>query len=392
MNSDSQCSVCDSDLTFLRSKALPSGDSTLPRLKIADLFSGCGGLSIGLERAARELRHSVDVKLAVDSDQAALDLYKKLFPKARTICEPLEVTLNGEIGSPPTQSEAPLLRKVGVIDILLGGPPCQGHSNLNNHSRRDDPRNGLYLRMARAAELLTPSVVLIENVPSVTLDIRKTVHRTIVHLRQIGYRVSQRVIDLSNLGVPQKRRRHVAIATRSGGLDPQRLFEKIEVPICSHVPRSTGWAIGGLEDMPQFNTFNSPSRPYATSQSRINWLFDNDRFDLPNEFRPPCHRSDHSYTAMYGRMAWDVPAQTVTTGFNCMGQGRYVHPSRRRVITPHEAARLQMLPDFIDFGFIRRRGSLAKLIGNAAPPPLSYLIGKLVIPSLAEATRRLSQA
>ena len=72
----------------------------------------------------------------------------------------------------------------------------------------------------------------------------------------------------------------------------------------------------------------------------------------------------------------------MTTGFNCMGQGRYVHPSRRRVITPHEAARLQTLPDFVDFKHVPARTHLAKLIGNSVPPLLSYAIGKSIIPLL----------
>ena len=378
------CSVCELDLSILRSTTLPSGDPSWSKLRIADLFSGCGGLSLGIQKAAHDLGYFLDVRLAVDSDQIALDVYSTVFPTATTICKPIEQILDGEIGSPSTVAEAELAHQVGQLDILLGGPPCQGHSNLNNHSRRDDPRNGLYLRMARAAEILCPSVIISENVPTVTFDVRNVVHQTVERLKEIDYTIGEGVVDLSNLGVPQKRHRHVIIAVRDCNVDPQELIKKLESPVCEHVPRSIRWAIEDLEDVARSNLFDSPSQPYPANQSRIDWLFENDEINLPNELRPLCHRSDHSYTAMYGRMVWDLPAQTVTTGFNCMGQGRYVHPSRRRVITPHEAARLQMLPDFVDFSSVTARKHLAKLIGNSVPPPLSFAIGKMVIPFLKD--------
>ena len=376
------CGICESDISTLKSTIVPKGDTSWSNLTIADLFSGCGGLSLGIQRAAHDFGYSLNVRLAVDSDQIAMSVYRKLFPTAISICKPLEQILDGDIGSPHTVSEIEVARRIGRLDVLLGGPPCQGHSNLNNHSRRDDPRNGLYLRMARAAEVLCPTAIIVENVPTVTYDVRRVVHQTIERLDEIGYTIGQDVVDLSNLGVPQRRRRHVIVAIRDCDVDPQQLIENLKSPICGHIPRDVRWAIGDLEDVYKSALFDSASNPYPVNQNRIDWLFENDEIDLPNDLRPPCHKSKHSYTAMYGRMDWDSPAQTVTTGFNCMGQGRYVHPSQRRVITPHEAARLQMLPDFVDFSCVPARKHLAKLIGNAVPPPLSFAISKTLIPSL----------
>lgn len=376
------CSICESDISTLKSTTVPSGDPSWPKLRIADLFSGCGGLSLGIQRAAHDLGYSLDVRLAVDSDKIAMNVYQNLFSTAKTICMPIEQILGGKIGSAATATETEVAHQIGRLEILLGGPPCQGHSNLNNHSRRDDPRNGLYLHMARAAEILCPSAIIIENVPTVTFDVRGVVHRTVERLKEIDYTIGEGVVDLSNLGVPQKRHRHVIIAVRDFDVDPQELVKSLETPICEHVPKSVRWAIEDLQDVVKCNPFDSPSQPRPVNQSRINWLFENNENDLPNELRPPCHRSDHSYTAMYGRMLWDEPAQTITTGFNYMGQGRYVHPSRRRVITPHEAARLQMLPDFVDFSSVSARKHIAKLIGNSVPPPLSFSIGKMIIPFL----------
>ena len=85
---------------------------------------------------------------------------------------------------------------------------------------------------------------------------------------------------------------------------------------------------------------------------------------------------------MYGRLRWDQPAQTITTGFGSMGQGRYVHPARRRTITPHEAARLQTFPDTFDFGDVTSRKALAKMIGNAVPPLLMATLGDSILAGL----------
>ena len=105
------------------------------------------------------------------------------------------------------------------------------------------------------------------------------------------------------------------------------------------------------------------------------WLFEHGEHNLPNPERPTCHRTEHSYRSMYGRLWWDEPAQTITSGFGSMGQGRYVHPLRQRTLTPHEAARLQFLPDFMAFDLVKTtRSALATMIGNAAPPMLTIAI------------------
>ena len=85
---------------------------------------------------------------------------------------------------------------------------------------------------------------------------------------------------------------------------------------------------------------------------------------------------------MYGRLHWEKTAQTLTTGFGSMGQGRYVHPLRRRTITPHEAARIQMIPDFFDFSKVDSRSALAKLIGNVVPPALGIALGVPLLETL----------
>jgi DNA mismatch endonuclease (patch repair protein) len=99
--------------------------------------------------------------------------------------------------------------------------------------------------------------------------------------------------------------------------------------------------------------------------------------------RPKCHRDkEHSYISMYGRLSWDDPAQTITTGFGSMGQGRFVHPALPRTITPHEAARLQTLPDFYDLDTTKARGAWAMVVGNAVPPLLAVRLVEPLICAL----------
>jgi DNA (cytosine-5)-methyltransferase 1 len=124
------------------------------------------------------------------------------------------------------------------------------------------------------------------------------------------------------------------------------------------------------------SVFDQTGTPSPVNRQRIEYLFAHKLFELPDAQRPDCHRLQaHSYKSVYGRLRPNEPAQTITTGFLSMGQGRYVHPSQRRTITPHEAARLQCIPDFFHFGSVSSRTALAEMIGNAVPPKLAYILG-----------------
>jgi DNA (cytosine-5)-methyltransferase 1 len=197
---------------------------------VADLFAGCGGLTLGAAEAARTLGLGIDVRLAADADETAAKVYKANFPSAESRCTHVEELFDGHPGEALTEAEAAVKGAVGAIDVLLGGPPCQGHSDLNNHTRRADPRNALYARMARAAEVLEPTIVLIENVPTVTHDVERVVEATVAQLRASGYTVAEAVIDLSRLGVPQRRRRHVVLGSSHDARRRSKLWPASRAP------------------------------------------------------------------------------------------------------------------------------------------------------------------
>lgn len=355
------------DMSWLRSSGPPAtggGDA----VTIVDLFAGCGGLSLGATEACRALGRRSEHALAVELDDNAAAVFAKNFPGSSLSVRPIEELVNGTIGETPTMRERKLRTALGEVDLLIAGPPCQGHSDLNNHSRRHDPKNALYLRAVRFAEVTRPKHIIIENVPGVAHDRLGVVQSSIMALRQGGYTVRTEVLNAEHFGVPQRRRRHVLVASRVAE-KPLDDLEQFHAP-----SRQIMWAIDDL-GVSLTEVFDSPARHAAVNVARIQYLFDNEIYELPDSERPDCHRlKPHSYQAVYGRMYPDRPAPTITAGFGSTGQGRFVHPIEPRTLTPHEAARLQGFPDYFDFSPCRGRRALQQMIGNAVPTRLAYVL------------------
>lgn len=381
-----ECPQCMEDLEFLKSQVRPRYHVGKRSINVVDLFAGCGGLTLGLAEAARREGIATHVRLALDFNRDACDVYQSNFPHARVLNAKAEDLFCGEIGTAVTPTERDMQIDIGHVDILLAGPPCQGHSDLNNYTRRKDPRNGLYLRVVRAAEVLNPLFVVIENVPTATHDTYRVVQTATQKLEDLGYSVGTRVVKLEEVGVPQRRRRHILLASRVGERDPQTILDNLRISCSLHPPRTVRWAIGDLENLETRTALDRPSRLSIENKRRIEWLMVHGKYDLPNELRPKCHQNGHTYHSMYGRLQWDAPAQTITTGFGSMGQGRYVHPSQPRTITPHEAARLQTIPDFFNLGGNKTRGAWAQMIGNAVPPLLMKYLGTELLSIIIPAT------
>jgi DNA (cytosine-5)-methyltransferase 1 len=366
------------DSLYLRANSAPVWPAS-QELRVADLFSGCGAMSLGVAEACRALALQFRCVGAFDISKTAMGVYAANFdlPSAEPV--DLSEVLEPRLDTPETKLERSLRRTMGRVDLVIAGPPCQGHSNLNNATRRNDPRNSLYFRVARFAKLYHPRFILVENVVTVKHDKGRVVQRTLGALQAMGYQVDERLLDLSTLGVPQIRRRHLIMAVRTKGRrkvsyrvpDIRTVVERYK---CS--PRDLRWAIGDLVGRKPGLLMDRHTVPIERTQRRIDYLFNNDIYDLPNSERPFCHREKvHTYNAVYGRLRWDRPAPTITGGFDTMGRGRFVHPDERRTLTPREAARIQFIPDFFDFsaaGSASRR-ELVEMIGNAVPPKLAYV-------------------
>jgi len=369
------------DQIYLRKPETEVVDKKLPVIRGADLFCGCGGLSLGAREACLAAGYRFEIMIAVDRNSSSMDVYKANFNPKQAYEANIRDIIDGARGTGPTSREKSIIEGLTEIDILLAGPPCQGHSDLNNHTRRRDERNELYERVGRFAEIAKPMFVLIENVPNVVHSYEKVLDNTVSLLDECGYEVDTGVVDLSELWIPQRRKRHVLVASRKGWISVEATVDKHRVP----KTRTLKWAIGDLEQIEPDVFFDAPTKHTPVNMTRINYLFEHDLYDLPNDMRPPCHRNGHTYKSMYGRMKYAEPAQTITSGYGCPGQGRFIHPAQPRTLTPHEAARIQYFPDFFDFSKAKNRSALAFMIGNAVPMKLSYVFCLKFLATLREA-------
>jgi len=360
-----------------RKSEMLASDATGAELKVVDLFSGCGGLSLGAAIACTQLDRRLKIEFAADSWEEALAVYKSNFKDSLSASstEDLSVLVESPGSTTLTPRGLDIAKACGEIDVVMAGPPCQGHSDLNNSSRRDDPRNLLYTIPVALGIKTKAKVLIIENVPTVVHATDKVVSSALVTLRSNGYSVVEFLANAEDFGLPQARKRHVLIASR--------IHSAAELKtLTGKIPRRTEpvglWNfISDLEDTSneESGIFDQSSKISAENALRIKYLFESDSYDLPDRLRPACHRDKaHSYVSMYGRLRPEHPAQTITSGFGSMGQGRFVHPTRPRMITPHEAARIQGFPDYFSFAEAKKLTALRKMIGNAVAPPVCAVL------------------
>lgn len=359
-------------------------DRLAPDFRFIDLFSSVGGLSVGAMEAISSVGRRPLPLMAADVDARALQVYRANIRPREAVAESVRGMLDFRISGSgeearfayePIVTDRRLRVHEGGVDLILAGPPCQGHSSLNNHSRHEDPKNLLYLTVPAAAVALGARHIVIENVPNVVADRRGVVQTTITLLRNAGYHLSHGVLAADKIGWPQTRKRFFLIASRDS--IPLNLsvlgagMGRAALPITWLFDDLEGGALNDADIM------NSVPHLSKENEARVNWLFDNDEHNLPNEIRPDCHKNGTTYTATYGRMFGDQPAPTITGGFLTPGRGRFIHPHERRVLTPREAARVQGFPDWFDFcpnpSLPPSRSDVARWVGNAVPSILGYV-------------------
>lgn len=354
------------------------------RIRVVDLFCGAGGFAVGVAQLAREVGARVITALAVDTDIDATAVYARNH-RTRITCSESVTTLvdfrtrgegnNAHFVYPPEIIDPEISSLAADVDLVMAGPPCQGHSNLNNHSRRTDRRNHLYLHVPAMAIASNARAVLIENVTSVIHDAGQIVNGAKRLLADSGYHVVDGVLDAAAMGWPQTRRRHFLVAKRGDLCEPIAL-EEVQGLLALDQPLSVDWAIGADQRLSNEEMMHKVSDYTEENRARIQFLFDNNEHDLPNEQRPRCHQHGTSYGSVYGRLRADRPAPTITTGFLTPGRGRFIHPSEPRTLSPAEAARLQGFPDDYSFRPASNRpptrSQLTKWIGDAVPMPLAY--------------------
>jgi DNA (cytosine-5)-methyltransferase 1 len=358
-----------------------------------DLFSSVGGLSLGFEQACKSMGIQPIPLLAVDIDGLALKIHKANHHTQKILNDSVSSLIDFKVIDVDGQSKFAYAPELvgnmvqgmrGKVDVIIAGPPCQGYSTLNNHSRGDDPRNLLYLTVPAIAIALGAKHVIIENVPNVVNSKESVVKKALDLLIGNGYKVTSGVLHADKLGWPQTRKRFFIVASLENSpisLETIKVqYQRKSLPVT--------WAISNFEVAREEKShlMNQLAETSEENLSRINWLFDNEEFELPNHERPECHRDGHTYPSVYGRMRPNDPAPTLTTGFMSPGRGRFIHPTERRVLTPREGARLQGFPNWFDFTpdslLDVRKTDLAKWIGDAVPSILGYFATLSLAPNL----------
>lgn len=330
-----------------------------------DLFSGCGGLTAGLKKAGFRVLGAVDV------DPLSVKTYK---------ANHRDVTLWGrDIRElKPQELLDTLGLKKGGLDLLAGCPPCQGFSTmrtLNGAVRVDDLRNDLLLEFARFVETLRPRAVMMENVPGLAEDERFEAFCS--KLKKLGYQGDYRILNVADYGVPQRRRRLIYLA----GMDMEIPFaekngrQKTVKEAIGSLPKA-GQSGDPVHDMPESRT------PKVLEIIRRIPKDGGSRRDLPEEFHLECHKRCSGFKDVYGRMAWNDVAPTITSGCFNPSKGRFLHPEENRAITMREAALLQGFPPRYKFPTTDNKSAVALMIGNALPPPFIAAHARLVASSL----------
>jgi DNA (cytosine-5)-methyltransferase 1 len=380
----------------------------IPVLSVVDLFAGVGGFSEGFLRVNRvEKRFQFALKLLVDSDPTASFTFKKNYPRIPF--------WNVDIAKLKAEELLKLLRmQRGELDILIGGPPCQGFSP-NGKRWLEDHRNRLLSRFIHLAHEFQPKCVILENVPTALSSFAQIFDEQI-HEAFRGYIVRHTILNASEFGVPQIRRRAFVVALREDlGIDdfdfPTGDHDAIGTGCGAHTEAKTDRpfvsvedAIGDLPELAAGHEFDGRAYPseWSTAYQRDRRadsiaLFNHNARAHSAEFLekisaiqpgqgnsqlPDGERfSDNYFSQAYARLHPHGIGFTITAHFRNPGSGRFTHYRDNRSITVREAARLQSFDDrFIFHGCDRDQ---ERHVGNAVPPLLSEALARHFGPMLA---------
>lgn len=384
--------------------------------KLIDLFAGAGGITTGFHWAGFE------TVFANEYDPAIANSYKYNYPNVDLIVEDVR-----NIDFDKIKKDKGI--KNGDIDVIAGGPPCQGFSMANRKRIEDDKRNLLFLEFVRAVKCFEPKCFLIENVMGMKAESiaigekNATVQESMAtYFNDIGYQIAFKSFKAEEHGVPQIRRRVIIIGTKlehkfedlkTGEIgllkkrhkaknsktndksdvqnadsnfplpEPNSVWDAIsDLPILN---AGQGAEINNYRTKPNNDyqkflrknsdkTYNHISTPHSEKVlERISYIKQGDNFNqLPDELKT---KSVHS--GAYGRLVAKSLSPTITTRFDTPSTGRVIHPFQNRTLTVREASRLQSFPD--SYIFVGTRTSQGKQVGNAVPPLVAKAIAEMFI-------------
>ena len=342
---------------------------------VIDLFAGVGGLSLGFENCG------FDVVLANEYDASIATAYEINHKDTKMICGDITSLDLGKVFSDYR----------GNIDVVIGGPPCQGFSQKGQRKTIHDERNFLFKYYVKVVELVKPLYFVMENVPNLLTAERGYFRKEIEELfNSMGYELKMGVLNASDYGVPQNRRRAVIIGKYGSEAPDLPTPLKTIVTIWDAISDLAFLDSGEGEEIQQYRI--EPESAYqerlrsgskelynhvATRHSEL--ALERLAMIPPNagrEVLPKEHRTKSIYSGTWTRMRKDEISVTITTRFDTPSSGKFTHPFLNRAITVREAARLQSFPD--KFHFVGNKGSQMKQVGNAVPPLLASAIANAI--------------
>lgn len=365
-------------------------------MDVIDLFAGVGGFSCGFRKAG------YNIVLANEIDASIAHSYSLNHPETKMVNDDIKNLLPEVKGMK------------GKVDVIIGGPPCQGFSMAGARIRTnkgsaflDDPRNYLFRHYFAIVQEVEPQFFVMENVPGMLSmqggKIIEEIERLFSDPNNFtggAYYLYKQVLDAHDYGVPQDRHRLIIFGSKKK-LDFEQLFKKVkdDMVASGEISMHTigdaisdlNWLESGEGQFEQEYRFE-PKTEYQKQRRGGSKVLYNHIATKHNdvaikrikELKPGGRRLDLKegeniksvHSGAYGRMMWNDSSKTIITRFDTPSSGVYIHPEKTRTITPREAARIQSFDD--DFIFYGNKSSVIKQIGNAVPPLLAYYLAKVI--------------
>jgi len=343
---------------------------------VIDLFAGVGGLSLGFKQ------EGFDIILANESDISIADSYKKNHSSTKMVVGDITSLDLSEIFKPYRNK----------IDVIIGGPPCQGFSQKGQRKTIHDDRNFLFKYYVNIVDLVQPRYFVMENVPNLLTTENGYFKQEIEELfNSIGYSLRSGTLNAADFGIPQNRKRAVILGKRGSNSIalPTPNTEKVNIwdaiSDLSYLESGEGVEIQDYRIKSQSSyqkkiRLNSKKLYNHVSTKHSDVVIERLEMIPPNagkEALPKKHLTKSIYSGTWTRMRKHEVSATITTRFDTPSSGKFTHPYLNRAITVREAARIQSFPD--NFQFFGTKTSQMKQVGNAVPPMLSREIAKIIL-------------